>query len=82
MAQRVLGDVNVITLKMRTTYTQALFTDTSATLDDLREAVETLEETVPTARRVFGGAHPPTKNLEDDLQISRAALAYREKEGS
>ena len=32
--------------------------DPGATLDDLREAVATLEETAPTARRVFGGAHP------------------------
>ena len=32
----------------------ALYEDPDATLDDLREAVTTLEEIEPTARRVFG----------------------------
>ena len=39
-------------------YAEALYQDTGATLDDLREAVTTLEETERTMRRVFGGAHP------------------------
>ena len=34
--------------------------DDSATLDDLREAVATLEEMERIARRVLGGAHPTT----------------------
>ena len=49
-----------------------------ATLDDLREAVETLEETTRIARRTLGGAHPLTAVLERDLQKSRAALRARE----
>ena len=48
--------------------------DTSSTLDDLREAVTTLEETARTARRVLGGTHPLTSAIEDDLLESRAAL--------
>ena len=52
--------------------------DTGATLDDLREAVTTLEDTARTARRVLGGAHPIVLAIEKDLQKSRAALAARE----
>ena len=37
--------------------------DTGATLDDVREAVETLEDTARTARRVLGGAHPTSTTL-------------------
>ena len=47
-------------------------------LDDLREAVTTLEETERIARRVLGGAHPTTVEIGDDLQDARAALAARE----
>ena len=52
--------------------------DPSATLDDLREAVATYEETERTARRVFGGAHPDTGKIERNLQRARAALRARE----
>ena len=48
---------------------------TKATLDDLHEAVTTLEETAQTARRVLGGAHPIVVGIEADLLRSRAALA-------
>ena len=48
--------------------------DDGATLDDLREAMTTLEETERTARRVLGGANPLTLDLEDELQDARAAL--------
>ena len=40
-----------------------------ATLDDLREAVTTLEETTRIARRVLGGAHPTTVGIEGDLRV-------------
>ena len=56
----------------------ALYGDDCATLDDLREAVTTLEEIEPTARRVFGGAHPMTAGLEESLQNARAVLRARE----
>ena len=45
-----------------------------ATLDDLREAVTTLEETEWTARRVLGGSHPLTGVIELRLRDARAAL--------
>ena len=56
----------------------ALCRDASATLDDLREALNTLEEIEPTARRVLGGAHPVTRGIEVDLRNARAALRARE----
>ena len=52
--------------------------DTGATLDDLREAVTTFEDTERIARRVFGGAHPLTEGAAGELQKARAALHARE----
>ena len=63
---------------MLSIYAEALYRDDGATFDDLREAVTTLEEVARTARRVFGGAHPITKGIERELQMSRAALRARE----
>ena len=59
-------------------YAKALCFDDAATLDDLREAVTTLEEIERIARRVLGGAHPLTMQVEKSLRISRAALRARE----
>ena len=62
----------------------ALYRDNGATLDDLREAVTTLEDIEPIARRVLGGAHPLTAGIEKDVQkaraLRRAALHAREVE--
>ena len=55
-------------------YAAALFDDDDATLDDLREAVTTLEDTERTARRVFGGAHPLTAGIEASLHNARITL--------
>ena len=49
-----------------------------ATLDDLREAVTTLEDAERTTRRVFGGAHPSTMGIQVALQDARAALRASE----
>ena len=74
VARRVLGENNDLTLKMRWLYPIALYKDTSATLDDLREAVATLEDTERTARRVMGGVHPITTGIELSLRNARATL--------
>ena len=58
VAQRVLTDSHLITLKMRCCLAMALHDDPSATLDNFREAVTTLEDATRIARRVLGGAHP------------------------
>ena len=63
---------------MRGLYAQSLYEDTTATLDDLREAVTTLEDAGRIARRVMGGAHPLTEEIEDELRDARAALRARE----
>ena len=55
-----------------------VFRSPGATLDDLREAVTTLEETEQTARRVLGGAHPDLVNIELALRRSREVLSARE----
>ena len=75
---RILGESKDITLRMRWNYARALYNDDASTLDDLREAVNTLGETAVTARRVLGGAHPLTKKVEGGLRESRAALRARE----
>ena len=50
------------------------YRDPSATPDDLREAVNTLEETEPTARRVLGGTHPLAVSIGTSLRNARAVL--------
>ena len=75
VARRVLGDSHDLTFRMRWAYAGALYMDEAATLDDLREAVTTLEETARTARRVLGSAHPRTAEIEGHLRQARAALS-------
>ena len=78
MVRRVLGENDELMIKMRWNYARTLYEDPDATLDDLREAVTTLEETTRIARRVFGGAYPLTMGIERELRDARAALAARE----
>ena len=80
-AQRVLGEGNENTLRMRMLLARALCQDPAATLDDLREAVATLEDTASTARRVLGGAHPFISTIDPNLAIARGALRNRETPG-
>ena len=67
-----------MTLSLRGIYAQTLYKDKRATLDDLRKAVETLEETEPIARRVLGGANPTVGAIVEALRVARAALNARE----
>jgi len=78
VARRVLGESDEITLTIRQGYAMALYRDDGATLDDLREAVETLEGAERTARRVLGGTHPTKGGIEAALREARAALRARE----
>ena len=79
---RVLGETNMLTLQMRWIYARALCLHDRATLDDLREAVTTLEDTERIARRVLGAAHPVTPGIEAALREARAALTARETPSS
>ena len=76
-ARRVLGESHELTLRMKLTYARALYTDTGATPDDLREAVTTLEDTERISRRVLGGAHRTTQVNQNALRNARAALRAR-----
>ena len=78
VARRVLGANDENTLRMRQYYALALSWDPDATLDDLREAVATLEDAGRIARRLLGGAHPLTVEVDDELRDARAALRARE----
>ena len=63
---------------MKALYAEALYMDPGATLDHLREALTTLEDTVQTARRVFGDSNPVTTSVEQALRGARFALRARE----
>ena len=73
-----LGDNDETTLRMRQYYAHALINASGATLDDLREAVATFEDLERIARRVFGGMHPLTSDIEEYLQVARDALRAHE----
>ena len=77
MARRVFAESHELTLRMRSNYVAALINAGSAMLDDLREAVTSLEDTEQTARRVLGSAHPLTGAIEQSLRDARAALRAR-----
>ena len=64
---------------MRQNYALALYQSDGATLDDIREAVTTLEETERIARRVLGCANPLTRAIEYKFRGARAALLAREE---
>jgi hypothetical protein len=82
VTRRVIGEGQELTLRMRWEYALALCRDNSATFNDLRESVTTLEDTERTARRVFGGAHPIVVDMENDVRNARAALRARETPSS
>ena len=77
-ARSVLGESNQLTLNTMESYAEALYKDPAARLDDLREAVTTLEDTARIARRVLGGAHPDVVGIEDSLRKARAMLCAGE----
>ena len=77
VARRVLGEANT-SLSMKKLYGLALYTDPGATLDDLREAVTTLEETERIGRRLLGGTNPIVGAIESLLLEARYALRARE----
>ena len=78
VARRVLGESHDLTLTLKKVYADSLYEDDSATLNDLREAVTTLEDAARTARRVLGSSHPTTECIEDALRLSREARRARE----
>ena len=78
VARRVLTDSNEITLKMRWSLANSLHDSPSATLDDFREAVTTLEDVGRIARRVLGPSHPLVEMNDLRLRNARATARARE----
>ena len=76
----LMADAQIHRVPTRKFYAVALVIDDSSTLDDLREAVTTVEDAERIARRVFGGAHPLTGELERQLQLSRDSLRVAARE--
>ena len=77
MARRALGDSNDITLRMRWLYANCLCDYKNATLDDLVEAVETLEAVAKLWKRVMGERHPETPAVLEALKVAREKLRLR-----
>ena len=77
VARRVLGESNDLTLKLQSIYAAALYRDPDDTLDEVREAVTTLEDADQIGRRVLGGAHPDVAEIAGDLRLARAVLRSR-----
>ena len=78
VARRVAGETHELTLRMRMSYALALYSDDDATLNDVREAMDTFEDTARSSRRVLGSAHPTTGWVEAALRNARAELHTRE----
>ena len=68
-----------LVFESRRMYAKALYMDDAATLEDVREAVTTLEEIKPIAQRVLGGAYPTTTGIENNLRKARAKLRAQSK---
>jgi len=79
VARRDLGESHELTLRMRWGYARALYENPGATLDDLREAVTTLEDADPIARRVLGSSNPVAIAIEFFLRQARAALQVAQR---
>ena len=72
------GEGNQTTLRLRWSYAQSLYEDPGATVDDLKEAVTTLEDAGYIALHVFGEAHPLAVAFATVWHRARDALAARE----
>lgn len=75
VARRSLGAENENFLQLRSYEAMALFLPDNASLDDVRQAVEILEEATRTSRQVMGSSNELTKRLEDGLAHARFKLS-------
>ena len=86
IARRVLEDSDETMLRLRVNYARALCVVsadavTGTSLDDLREAVTTLEESKRTARRVFRGTRPEPRWLGAHTFVEQVEYFLRESQG-
>ena len=75
LAQEALGRDHNATLNLSSYLYQALDEDPKSTREDLVEAERIITDTVQRRRRVFGPAHPDTREVEDYLAKVREKLA-------
>ena len=66
-ARRAFGAEADAFIQIRWNYAYCLSQDDESSRDDVLEAVGILEELFQTTLRIFGPAHPTTKQIEDDL---------------
>jgi hypothetical protein len=72
--QRTYGADNPWTFQARGVYADALIRSNDTTPDDLREAVNILEDSTRRARRVLGTSHPEYIGYEQRRDIARERL--------
>ena len=65
-------------LQIRTLHARALCEDENASLDNLRQAVELLEDIESISSRVLGARHPDTAANRSMLSSAREKLAQAE----
>ena len=75
VARRLLGTEYDGFLQLRSLEALALFLPDDAALDDVRLAVEILEETTRTSRQVMGSSHQLTKHRAELLAQARFRLS-------
>ena len=73
-----LRDGKASLLQIRTLHARTLFEDENASLDNLRQAVELLEDIDSISSRVFGARHPDTAANRSMLSSAREKLAQAE----
>ena len=69
-----LGQDSEFAIKFRLILSQALWQNDDASLGDVKEAGEILEDICPRIRRVFGATHPITLNAASDLRVYKKYL--------
>ena len=74
-AQRALGAEDRVTLGIRREYARALYVDEKASLDELRESEEILDDLCRTSRRVLGPIHEQTHLALQELVRARKRRA-------
>ena len=71
VARRVLPENDEAWFMMRMNFAAVLYEPDWATVDDVREAVTTLEDLAPITRRVLGCKHPTVVSIELSLRKVR-----------
>ena len=77
-AGRFLGPENVTTMILRRSQARALCLDEEASLDDVRRAVEILEDVSAMSNRVLGRDYPTSQKAQEHLDVAREKLAHAE----